>query len=258
MSVPIALFIFLLIDGWDWLNFLVLALIITLWVMYLADTKQKLLAWINLVLILGFDIFLFTQASWYLFGFLSVVFVLWFVLLQKPELKDSISTYVNLLITMLLGGLWHGASTRFIIWGALHGIALAVHKLWMDASGTKHIEPKGFRKFAGQFLTFHFICFCWIYFRAANMNLVNTMIKQIGTSFQFQVIPQILAGYKEVFILMLIAYIIHWIPRTYKDKLTEVFITIPDYAKAFIIALIVIGLYQSRTAEIQPFIYFQF
>ena len=46
--------------------------------------------------------------------------------------KGRIRTYFNLLVTMLLGGMWHGAAVRFILWGALHGIALALHKLWLS------------------------------------------------------------------------------------------------------------------------------
>ena len=159
---------------------------------------------------------------------------------------------------MLLGGLWHGASTRFIIWGAIHGIALAVHKFWLDVTGTRKKEPTGLRKFIGQVVTFHLVCYCWIYFRAVDMLKVNTMLKQITQSFQFQVIPQVLSGYKEVFLIMLAAYIIHWIPRSFKDEVTEYFVSIPDFAKATLITLIIIALYQARTADIQPFIYFQF
>ncbi|NJL12696.1 MAG: hypothetical protein HC913_06685 [Microscillaceae bacterium] len=145
-----------------------------------------------------------------------------------------------------------------MIWGALHGLALALHKLWMDISGTKGTEAKGFRRFLGQLLTFHFVCFCWIYFRATDLGQVNKMLYQIGFSFQASVIGAVLLGYKEVFLLMLLGFVVHWIPRRHKDHLADYFVQIPDLAKAFVIAVVVLLLFQARSAAIQPFIYFQF
>lgn len=172
--------------------------------------------------------------------------------------KGRFRTYLNLMITMLLGGLWHGAHIKFIIWGGLHGAALALHKFWMDLGGNKKKEPVGLRRFLGQLITFHFVCFCWIYFRANDLQTVNKMLFQIGFSFHWAVIPQILAAYAEIFVIMLAGFAIHWIPRSLKDEVVEFFTAIPDYGKAFLIALVALILYQVRTSDIQPFIYFQF
>lgn len=51
--------------------------------------------------------------------------------------KGKIRQYANLVITMFLGGLWHGASSNFVVWGLFHGIALAAHKFWMTLTGRK-------------------------------------------------------------------------------------------------------------------------
>ena len=59
---------------------------------------------------------------------------------------------------MLLGGLWHGAALRFVLWGAIHGVALALHKLYMqifDHFGWRRREPLRWQRFAGQIITFH-------------------------------------------------------------------------------------------------------
>lgn len=78
--------------------------------------------------------------------------------------KGKVRTYVNLFVTMLLGGLWHGASWTFVAWGALHGIALAVHKLYQSSgAGIKH---SALRSCLSVLLTFCFVSFCWIFFRA--------------------------------------------------------------------------------------------
>lgn len=87
---------------------------------------------------------------------------------------------------MLLGGLWHGASMSFIIWGAIHGVALAVHKFIMSRfSSFKQLgsEMKPWRRVLGIFITFHLVCFGWIFFRADSLQTVKEMLSQICTNF---------------------------------------------------------------------------
>ena len=80
--------------------------------------------------------------------------------------KGKIRTYINLILTMLLGGLWHGASWNFVVWGGLHGVALALHKFFRNLLGRpKQYRSRRVRKFFAVVLTFHFVCFCWIFFR---------------------------------------------------------------------------------------------
>ncbi|MBA4146109.1 MAG: membrane-bound O-acyltransferase family protein, partial [Cytophaga sp.] len=89
--------------------------------------------------------------------------------------KGKVRTYINLFLTMVLGGLWHGASFRYILWGALHGAALALHKFYSSLGITLFkTESKGVKKITHLLcviITFHFVCFCWIFFRAANMTI---------------------------------------------------------------------------------------
>ncbi|MDY0193311.1 MAG: MBOAT family protein [Aliarcobacter butzleri] len=89
--------------------------------------------------------------------------------------KGNIRTYVNLITTFLLGGLWHGAGWTFIIWGLLHGIALAIHRLW---------QSLGFRmnKILAWFITFNFINITWIFFRAKDF---ESAMKVLGSMFSF-------------------------------------------------------------------------
>ncbi|MDK2042314.1 MBOAT family O-acyltransferase [Aliarcobacter butzleri] len=97
--------------------------------------------------------------------------------------KGNIRTYVNLITTFLLGGLWHGAGWTFIIWGLLHGIALAIHRLW---------QSLGFRmnKILAWFITFNFINITWIFFRAKDF---ESAMKVFGCMFSFDnvVLPSI-------------------------------------------------------------------
>lgn len=94
--------------------------------------------------------------------------------------KGKIRTYLNLFLTMLLGGLWHGASWNFIVWGGLHGVALAVHKYVRSLLGrAKNYRSTGWKRFFAVVLTFHFVCFCWIFFRNTTFEGSATMIRQI-------------------------------------------------------------------------------
>ena len=87
--------------------------------------------------------------------------------------KGNTRTYVNLLSTFLIGGLWHGAGWTFIIWGALHGIALAIHRFW---------QSLGFKiwTWLAWFITFNFINITWIFFRAKDF---ESAIKVLGSMF---------------------------------------------------------------------------
>ncbi len=101
---------------------------------------------------------------------------------------------------MLLGGLWHGASMSFIIWGAIHGVALAIHKFIMSRfSSFKQLgsEMKPWRRVLGILITFHLVCFGWIFFRADSIQTVKEMLSQIFTNFHPEVFTQFVPGYKR-------------------------------------------------------------
>ena len=128
--------------------------------------------------------------------------------------KGKVRQYFNLMITMLLGGLWHGASFNFIIWGGMHGIALAFDKLRMSI---KVINPKGkIAKVIGVVITFHFVCFCWIFFKASSFHDAGVIITQIFSNFDSQAFIPLVTGYSSVFLLMLLGYIIHFVPKSYQ------------------------------------------
>ncbi|MBR6830703.1 MAG: MBOAT family protein [Tidjanibacter sp.] len=174
--------------------------------------------------------------------------------------KGRIRTYVNLLITMLLGGLWHGAAWRFIIWGGLHGAALAVHKFLLSRFPGMKPTSEGMsrgRHIANGLLTFHFVCFCWIFFRAADMEIVTSMLSQIFTNFDFQLIPAVLEGYWKVFAIMALGYMIHFLPMN-EDKTVGYITKMPLAVKVVLTVMVIWVVMQMKSTEIQPFIYFQF
>lgn len=175
--------------------------------------------------------------------------------------KGRLRRYANLFVTMLLGGLWHGADMRFIVWGGLHGLALAVHKLWRDifpASSEAHIRLKGLRRFFSLFLTFQFVSFAWLFFRAENMQVVKDMLSRIFHSFGADIIISIMSVHRNVFSIIVVAMIIHWLPSRFKEFYRGLFIRTPVVVKLLFIVVLVFVIYQVKSAAIQPFIYFRF
>lgn len=175
--------------------------------------------------------------------------------------KGKIRTYANLLITMLLGGLWHGASVSFILWGALHGTALAIHKFLMSRfSSFKAVgsEMKPWRRVLGILITFHLVCFGWILFRADSMQTVGKMLSQIAHHFHPEVFTQFVAGYRGVFILMMTGYLLHFMPKRSEYALQGVVTRCPLAVQALLLTVAIFVVVQFKSAGVQPFIYFQF
>ena len=176
--------------------------------------------------------------------------------------KGRIRTYINLFITMLLGGLWHGAGFRFVLWGAMHGIALAFHKLYLEVFPAKTADPSPVRQFLiailSVFFTFHFVSFCWIFFRADNMETATQMIRQIVFHFNPQIFVEFITGYKSVLLMMLIGYTLHFIPKSVELKTENIVTNLPLLLKVSFMILVILLVVQFKSSEIQPFIYFQF
>jgi D-alanyl-lipoteichoic acid acyltransferase DltB (MBOAT superfamily) len=159
---------------------------------------------------------------------------------------------------MLLGGLWHGAAIRFIIWGGLHGAALALHKYISGLQFFSNLNTKRSVNMIGWLITFHFVCFCWIFFRAPDLETVSVMIKQIIFSFSGHLLPQLINGYPFVILLMAIGYFLHFLPESTEQWAERQSIRIPMAGKVIILTLMIILVIQTKSADIQPFIYFQF
>jgi len=171
--------------------------------------------------------------------------------------KGKFRMGINLILTMLLGGLWHGASFRFVIWGALHGIGLVINKIWNSLFGDRYSRSKVGR-FIGVFITFQFVSFCWIFFRAPDMESVGMMLRQIFQNFSPGSFMTVLPAYGNVFVLILIGYIIHLLPEKIKESYRGLFIRVPLIAQLAIVMLVAVMLFHMRTTEIMPFIYFRF
>ncbi|MBM3419559.1 MAG: hypothetical protein FJY11_00330 [Bacteroidetes bacterium] len=171
--------------------------------------------------------------------------------------KGRLVTGINLIVTMALGGLWHGASWRFVIWGLLHGVGLVINKIWGS------LFPSRFRKhplltFIQILITFNFVSFAWIFFRAESNEMALLMIRNIFTTFKGGQFALLWQAYPVVLILIAAGYIVHFLPARTKEAVRGLFVSLPVVVIFTAVIALVFLLARMQTSGIQPFIYFRF
>jgi D-alanyl-lipoteichoic acid acyltransferase DltB (MBOAT superfamily) len=212
--------------------------------------------WISLTLILSI-IVLLSGNMWFFLIFGGVAMMVFALAQIFPGLKKAIIRDINLMITMLYGGLWHGASWNFVIWGGLNGFGVVWHKYWSKISPFRNKNGVLVRIYAIT-LTFIFITFTRIFFRAEDLETVQQMWFSIQNNFQLGLAGDIISNYKWVFIAMFAGYVIHWLPTSTKSWYQELFIKAPLPVKAIVAVITVFVIIQFISSDLQPFIYFQF
>ncbi|MFO0667166.1 MAG: MBOAT family O-acyltransferase [Polyangiaceae bacterium] len=164
---------------------------------------------------------------------------------------SSIATYRNLMLTMVLGGLWHGASWNFVIWGALHGGALAVTRAYQRRRGA-HPSAAPLR-ILSQVLTFHYVCFAWIFFNAKTFGLATDILRNFGTlTFGFGHIPM------RAVLVLGCGVALHVIPKKYELMLRDFFGRSPAVFQGAALAAAAYLLHFTRGERSLGFIYGQF
>ena len=271
--------------------------------------------WIVLIALIALILSGSIYASLIIIGIAMIVgLVAWL----RPGKRIKIITNLNSFITMLLGGLWHGASWNFMIWGGLNGVGMIIYKFWRDmnwhfrmlwigittlilgvvnhfypapvwqmlfmwgaivcgGSLVRYIYhltrlPYQFKRLGNVWAiaqTFTFITFTRLFFRSGSnldpavanevaWNTAKNMVNQIGGSWNFGIIPQIIYEYRYVFLLITLGMIIHWLPDRFKRWYRLNFALLPVPVIALLVILVVFMVYQFITADLQAFIYFQF
>jgi len=207
--------------------------------------------------ILAIVLVMLTGKIWLLLVLFGIAIAFSLIAYFSKKFLDSINTNINLMVTMLLGGLWHGSSWLFIIWGGLNGLGLVIHKLWQKISPFKNAKAIPLR-FALMLFTLTFISFTRIFFRSDSLDTVGLIFDRIKNHFGAELFFDIIKGYASVLSLIALGYIIHWIPVSVKQKYRELFSDLPVYVMAFATVGVVFVMYQLMSGEMQPFIYFQF
>ncbi len=168
-----------------------------------------------------------------------------------PGKRTKVMPYVSLFLTMVIGGLWHGASWNFVIWGALHGLGLVIVRGWQTRTGTA--PATGVWRYVSMFVTFHFVTFAWIFFRAPNLETVSEILHRIGS---LSVSGANLSG--ALALILTIAVLGHSIPKKWYDYSLGLYVKAPFYAQAVLMALMVTGLQYVAQTGATPFIYNRF
>ena len=142
----------------------------------------------------------------------------------------------------------------------MHGVALAVHKLMRQYvfHHDKHYVSRGFRRVFAILLTFHFVVFCWIFFRNHTFDSSWTMITKIFTDFHPELFAQVVEGYWIVFAMILFGYVSHFIPDAWTEACVNLIKKGGVLLAALLLAATIYIVIQVKSSEIQPFIYFQF
>jgi D-alanyl-lipoteichoic acid acyltransferase DltB (MBOAT superfamily) len=193
-----------------------------------------------------------------LVSYLLAGVVLFFLLLYQfiPAFRRGFNTNVNLMLTMLLGGLWHGASWNFMVWGGLNGLGLLAHKQW---SRIRPYRVEGWMlRGLGVLITLLFITFTRIWFRAPDWSTAMSIVNQLSTG--WNVIPSLamLAAWWRPALILAMGFAIHWIPERHKAWYRDRFANLNPFLLAVLSLGAILLAYQFMAAESQPFIYFQF
>ena len=134
--------------------------------------------------------------------------------------QGKLTQYRNLLITMSLGGLWHGAGWTFIIWGILHGLYLMIHNIWeileLKIIKLTH-ESQLLSKQSSIILTFMVVAIAWVYFRADSLHTANSIIKSMLGLNGFTILPTIIHYLSlKTLIISVSCVIVFYFPNTYQ------------------------------------------
>lgn len=172
--------------------------------------------------------------------------------------KGKVRAYINLMITMLLGGLWHGANIRFVIWGGIHGVSLAIHKLWVSIFPSPKVKSTAWKRILAGIITFQVVCLSWIFFRSSDIGKAWEMLGQIYNRFGFESIFAAISSQINIYGLIIIGFVIHWLPISFKESYRGAFIRSSLLIKIIVTLIIAFIILQVKASEIQPFIYFRF
>ena len=188
---------------------------------------------------------------------LLIVLTVYLAALFSASVRKHINTNINIMLTMLIGGLWHGASWKFVIWGGLNGLGILVYKYWRKISPYEKLSSWPIRAWK-ILITFTFITFTRVYFRGEDMERIAKWYHQVANNMDWENALAVLAHYQLVFWVMLLGYISHWLPSNLKGKIVDVYSQSPMPVKALTAVVVGILCYQAFSTDFQPFIYFQF
>ena len=170
-----------------------------------------------------------------------------------PGQRSQLLQYVNLALTMILGGLWHGFSINFVIWGAIHGVGLAAARWWQVKRGKKPYSLLWIARFGRGTATFLYVLLGWVFFRAESLDSAVAVLGQIASG-TFG-IGNISTGFAVVLGVGIAA---HYWPKDWYTKIQQTFAAAPVPVQAAVLALLVAGIQYIGATGTAPFVYQRF
>jgi alginate O-acetyltransferase complex protein AlgI len=177
--------------------------------------------------------------------------------------------YINIFITMLLGGLWHGASWTYVLWGALHGVFLIINHAWRKLLGETHTYG-WIGKATGWLLSFLCVCFAWVIFRAESLSVATAIYKGMlglnGVSFpvfEGNELPYPKSAFWKILIISIIVCLAFppaaKCAEKYVPKIKSInrFNTVQIFVSSLLTSVL-LGYCISKVGRHSPFLYFQF
>jgi D-alanyl-lipoteichoic acid acyltransferase DltB (MBOAT superfamily) len=161
-------------------------------------------------------------------------------------------TYANLIVTMLLGGLWHGPKWTFVVWGGLHGVALAFNRAFRERFGDVLGSTPLLRALSTA-LTFHFVLLSWVFFRADSFRAARAVFGELTTLTTYH--PNLDA---RVLGVLAFGLAVHFLPQRLEATLRARFSALPGIAQGIALFAVLLIVRRMASAEAVPFVYFQF
>lgn len=167
--------------------------------------------------------------------------------------------YVNQIMTMVVGGLWHGASWMYLLWGAYHGVLLVLHK-WLRGYRfvPEALEGTAIVRALNIGITFVLVVAGFTVFRSPDVATAGQIAKQIFTSFHLSVAPQFVSGYMLIIAAMAVGYLSHMAPRRWSADASGSFAAMPLLWQSVLLVAVLFLVVQTRSSELVPFIYLSY
>jgi D-alanyl-lipoteichoic acid acyltransferase DltB (MBOAT superfamily) len=168
-----------------------------------------------------------------------------------PGKRGKVMPYLNLVITMVLGGLWHGLAWTFAIWGLLHGVGLAVSRRW-QALRRGHPAVSWTRPLR-IVLTYQFVCLTWVFFRASSLTNAWELLGRIGSA-SFAVTNLTI----PIAAVLLLAVAAHFVPKERYARVMNAFAGSPSWVHAAALILVAVAVQLLAGHGSAPFVYSRF
>jgi D-alanyl-lipoteichoic acid acyltransferase DltB (MBOAT superfamily) len=170
--------------------------------------------------------------------------------------RGRIFTYRNLMLTMLLGGLWHGAAWKFVIWGGLHGVWLAIERAFADARKRRGLAPADspLRRTLQRIATFHLVTIAWVFFRADSVSTAWSMLTRVVTAWSLEA-PLVTVA---VIVAIAVGLAAQYVPRDVMGRGLASFSRLGPVVQGLALAFTLMLIDTLGPEGVAAFIYFQF